>query len=183
MGTVCFNIPAIAFAVVAVYDNDSLEGLAVKLTDLFSMADILTITLVVPVFAGLWEFATPYGCLLGMFSGIITIMLWGWIEFGTFMAGMEMITLMCFGNVDAAPSSDGAPACGFYSRRASMLFPSLVLITGLVTYVVSWMERSIILLARVVNITQGAPQESPRVEDKQTPIPVGQKTNNIPPPS
>merc|ERR1712113_238068 len=98
--------------------NEDFNGLAVKLTDLFSMADIVTITTVVPVFSGLGGFATTKGCLMGMFSGMATVIVWGWIEFGTFIAGLEMITMMCFGNTPQTPEVDSEgtpyPLCGFY---------------------------------------------------------------------
>merc|ERR1711972_664859 len=146
--TILVNVPAVAFAQFSVNDvNDKNDGLAVGITDLFSMADIMTITVLVPVFSGLWGFSTKYGCLLGMFSGLATIVVWGCIEFGNFMAGMEMITMMCFGNTkESIPKevdAQGAPypACGFYSKRAPMLFPTIVVVTFVVTYVVSWAEN------------------------------------------
>jgi len=144
--TVIVNIPAVALAQFAATDtNEEFNGLAVKLTDLFSMADIVTITTVVPVFSGLGGFATTNGCLLGMFSGMATVIVWGWVEFGTFIAGLEMITMMCFGDTPKPSELDaqGAPypACGFYSKRAPMIFPTILVVTFIVTYTVSWMER------------------------------------------
>jgi Na+/proline symporter len=144
--TVLVNIPAVALAQFAATDtNEEFNGLAVKLTDLFSMADIVTITTVVPVFSGLGRFATTNGCLLGMFSGMATVIVWGWVEFGTFIAGLEMITMMCFGNTSKPSEFDaqGAPypACGFYSKRSPMIFPTILVVTCIVTYTVSWMER------------------------------------------
>jgi len=144
--TVLVNIPAVALAQHSATDvNEEFNGLAVRLTDLFSMADIVTITVVVPVFSGLWGFATTRGCLLGMFSGMATVVVWGWLEFGTFIAGLEMITMMCFGDtpkkVEVDAQGNAYPACGFYSKRSPMIFPSIVVITFVVTYTVSWMER------------------------------------------
>jgi len=106
------------------------------------MADILTVTLVVPLFAGLWPFVTTKGCLAGMFSGILFIMIWGWVEYGTFMAGMEMITLMCFGNTEVAPKGYSPYACGpWYAWRSPIMFTMIPLTTLVVTYGLSWMER------------------------------------------
>merc|ERR1719343_363295 len=144
--TALVNVPAVAFAQFAATDiNETFDGFAVKLTDLFSMADIVTITVVVPVFSGLWEFATPTGCILGMFSGMATVIVWGWMEFGTFIAGLEMTTMMCFGNTVLPDETDaqGAPypKCGFYSKRAPMIFPTIVFVSAVVTFGVSWMER------------------------------------------
>ena len=78
-----------------------------------------------------------------MASGMCTVVIWGWIEFGNLMGGLEMITMMCFGNHDPEPSDDGAPGCGFYARRAAMIFPLIVLVTFVVTMVVSYMDRSL----------------------------------------
>jgi len=146
--TILVNIPAVWLAHHSATDvNENFDGLAVKLTDLFSMADIVTITVVVPVFAGLWPFATSNGCLFGMFSGISTVIVWGWVEFGNFISGLEMITMMCFGNTPQPDppevDSEGTPypACGFYSKRSPMIFTVIVVITFVVTMTVSWMER------------------------------------------
>merc|ERR1712151_523886 len=78
--------------------------------------------------------------------GMATIIIWGWQEFGSFIAGLEMITMMCFGNsLDRAaynqnPMKDAQgnayPACGFYSKRSPQLFSTFI-----VTMSVSWMER------------------------------------------
>merc|ERR1711941_165103 len=44
--TILVNVPAVAFAQFSVNDvNDKNDGLAVRITDLFSMADIMTITM------------------------------------------------------------------------------------------------------------------------------------------
>merc|ERR1712136_666110 len=65
------SLPSLLFAAVAVRDtNENFDGLAVKITDLFSMADIVTITLVIPLFSGLWPFTTNLGCLASMGSGM-----------------------------------------------------------------------------------------------------------------
>lgn len=137
------NIPAVAFAQYAVHDapkDGNFDVWAVKLTDLFSMADIVTVTMVVPIFSCLWTYTTTNGCLAGMASGILTILVWGWAEFRTFNAGPEMITMMCFGNTK--PQGDGiAPGCGFYAYRAVWLFPTIVLVTAVVTYGISWWEK------------------------------------------
>merc|ERR1712232_198660 len=98
MGVVAVNVPAMLFAIHAANDkNANFDGLAVKLTDLFGMADIFTITLVVPIFSGLWPFVTSKGSIAGMFSGVLYVVVWGWVEFGTFTAGFSNLTLQCFG--------------------------------------------------------------------------------------
>merc|ERR1711920_709516 len=166
--TALVNVPAVAFAQFAATDiNETFDGFAVKLTDLFSMADIVTITVVVPVFSGLWGFATTWGCLMGMFSGMATIIVWGWQEFGSFIAGLEMITMMCFGNsLDRAayaksPMKDAQgnayPACGFYSKRSPQLFSTIIVVTFIVTMLVSWMEK-------VLPQEQSKAVEEPKVE-------------------
>jgi len=162
------NIPAMLFANFSANDNASLDGLAVKLTDLFSMADILTITLVVPIFSGLWPFVTAKGAMAGMLSGILFIMAWGWIEFDTFTAGMEMITLMCFGNTRPAQSENGAPGCGFYSSRATIMFPAIPVVTGAFTYLVSYMDRSWTAMQEIaakLPPVEAAPKEEKAVQD------------------
>jgi len=155
------NIPAMLFAVYSANDNATMEGLAVKLTDLFSMADILTITLVVPLFSGLWDFVTPAGAMAGMLSGLLFIMCWGWFEFHSFLAGLEMITMMCFGNTKPAPSENGAPGCGFYSARAAIMFPVIPIITGIFTFLVSWLERTLRKLREVSAQLPGALEKPP----------------------
>merc|ERR1712045_972858 len=77
----------------------------------------------------------------------VTIIVWGWAEFGAFAAGFEMITMMCFGShVTQTPltdvNGDKYYACGFYSQRAGMLFATIVAVTFVVTMVVSWMQRT-----------------------------------------
>merc|ERR1711972_1217135 len=139
---VIVNVPAMLFAIHTANDNASSSGLAVKLTDLFGMADVLTITLVVPIFAGLWPFVTTNGCLAGMFSGVFYVIVWGWVEFGTFVAGFSNLTLMCFGVEDVQPEGYSPYACGpWYSWRGAMLFTTIPLVTFAVTYTVSWMEN------------------------------------------
>ena len=68
------GIPAEIFAWVASNDWETdgigipIGGLAVTITNLFSMADIVTITELVPVMSGIWSFTTNWGCLLGWIS-------------------------------------------------------------------------------------------------------------------
>lgn len=153
---VAVNIPAMLFAIHAANDvNDNFDGLAVKLTDLFGMADILTITLVVPLLSGLWPFVTSKGCLAGMFSGILFVVVWGWVEFGTFMAGLEMVTLMCFGNTEVAPKGYSQFACGpWYAWRSPIMFSMVPVVTAVVTYLVSWMERCYELLQKAAALQE-----------------------------
>jgi len=124
------NIPAIAFSAEAT--KDVLLGFNV--INLFLIADLLTLSCVVPIFAGLGGFATQNGTLAGCASGVLTIMCAGWIEFGTFMAGIEMLTLMSFGNIMP-------PEAGLTASRTCILCFVLPFITGAVTFLVSWMER------------------------------------------
>merc|ERR1712241_627362 len=149
--TCLVNVPAVIFAWVASNDwvtddiGIPIGGLAVTITNLFSMADIVTITVLVPVMSGLWKFTTTWGCLLGMASGMCTILVWGWAEFGAFSAGFEMITMMCFGSHNTQTSlqdvnGDSYYTCGFYSQRAGMLFATILVVTFVVTMVVSWMQ-------------------------------------------
>lgn len=92
--------------------NANFNGLAVKLTDLFGMADVFTITLVVPIFSGLWPFVTTKGCVAGLFAGVFYVVLWGWVEIGTFVAGFSNLTLMCFGVEGVAPKGYSPYGCG-----------------------------------------------------------------------
>jgi len=137
---VIVNLPAMGFAIHAAKD-DGATGLAVKLTDLFGMADILTICLVVPLFAGLWKFVTTYGSAAGIFMGILYILIWGWVEFGTFLAGFANLTMMCWG-VEAKPQGYSPVACGpWYAWRSAILFMTIPVVTFVATYGVSWMEN------------------------------------------
>merc|ERR1712136_414321 len=82
------------------------------------------------------------GCLAGMGSGMATVVIWGWFEFG---------------NHEPEASEDGAPGCGFYARRAAMIFPLIVLVTSVVTMVVSFMDRSWQVLALIAKHYSLAP--------------------------
>lgn len=170
--TCLVNIPAVIFAWIASNDwvtddiGIPIGGLAVTVTNLFSMADIVTITVLIPVMSGLWGFTTTWGCLLGMASGMSTIIVWGWAEFGSFAAGFEMITMMCFGSHNTKTSltdvnGDTYYACGFYSRRAGMLFASIVAVTFVVTMTVSWMQRSVRVLEALEKQQKGETTEPP----------------------
>jgi len=131
------NIPAVAFALYAINDvKEDFSGLSIRLTDLFSMADIVTLTLVVPIFSGMRPYTTMQGCAAGLASGIATIIAWGWIEFESPRAGFEMITMMCFGEYRVPLTKDDR--CGFYAVRATYLFPTIVLVTAIFTYAVSY---------------------------------------------
>jgi len=139
------NLPAMGFALHASMDEDPNNpggGLQATLTDLFGMADIICSTLIVPVFAGLWPFVTRNGMLLGMASGILFILMWGWAEFGTFIAGLEMLTLMSFGETPPADTR-GLPLHKgpWYSWRAPIMFTMIPVVTFIVTYGVSFLER------------------------------------------
>merc|ERR1711920_769291 len=146
---VIVNIPAMAFAIHAAKDTGP-DGLAVKLTDLFGMADIFTITLVIPLFAGLWKFVTPMGSFAGMFTGIFYILVWGWVEYGTFVAGFANLTMMCWGVKEAKPEGYSPYACGpWYAWRSAMLFTTIPLVTFAVTYTVSWMENVYMKVSKI----------------------------------
>jgi len=127
---------------------------------------VLTITLVVPLFGGLWGFVTTNGCLAGMLSGLFYIILWGWVEFGTFVAGFTNLTLQCFGNEGVQPQGYSPYACGpWYARRSAMLFTTIPLVTFVVTYTVSWMENVYVKVSKVCE--QIAPQEPKEPREPQ----------------
>jgi len=121
-----------AIVLAAESTKDVLIGLSIL--DLFLIADLVLLSITVPVFAGLCRITTASGALAGCFSGLLLIMCFGWVEFGTFTAGLEMMTLMAFGNIEPAES-------GLTASRTCILFFLLPIVTGAVTFVVSWMER------------------------------------------
>lgn len=127
------NVPAIILASHATTDRDT-SGLGVNIINLFLIADLLTLAIMVPIFSGLGKFTTQTGVLFGCGSGFLVIVAFGWVEFGTFMAGMEMLTLMAFGNVKPEE-------VGLFASRTCVLCVILPIATGVVTYLVSWMER------------------------------------------
>jgi Na+/proline symporter len=127
---VTVNVPAIAVAVEGTKDPEVGTGVI----NLFLIADLLALSIAMPVFMGLWPTATQAGALAGCFSGLLLIMAFGWFEFGTFVAGLEMITLMAFGNVQPTE-------VGLNASRTCIIFFVLPIVTVAVTYVVSWMER------------------------------------------
>jgi len=140
---VVVNIAAMLFALHSAKDvNATSGGLFMKLTELVHMADILMIALVVPLFGGLWPFVTTKGCLLGAAAGFLYILVWGWVEFGTFVAGFSNLTMMCFGVENVKPEGYSPYACGpWYAWRSAMLFTTIPLVTFATTYGVSWMEN------------------------------------------
>lgn len=132
------NVPAIIFAHEAT--KDVLLGLDV--INLFLIADLVTLAIAVPVFAGLGSLATENGALFGSFAGFITIMGFGWIEFETFKAGLEMFTLMAFGNIQKEAMERGTPIeAGLGATRTCIIFFVLPIVTGAATFLVSWAER------------------------------------------
>jgi len=139
------NVPAIILA--AESTKDPLLGF--NIIDLFLVADLLTLSVAVPVFMGLGSLATHNGAFAGCISGLLLIMGFGVFEFGTFMAGLEMMTLMAFGNIEPAEK-------GLQASRTCILFSVLPLVTGAITYIVSWMER----VADKFVLVQDVPQVS-----------------------
>jgi len=124
------NVPAIYLAAKATKEVE----LGMNIINLFLVADLLTLSVAVPVFAGLGSMATQSGALAGCMSGLLLIMSFGWVEFGTFMAGLEMVTLMAFGNTK--PTEIGLSA-----SRTCIIFFLLPIVTGSVTFVVSILEK------------------------------------------
>jgi hypothetical protein len=127
---VCVNVPAILFAVEGTKDME----LGFNIINLFLIADLLAASIVMPIFMGLNFLATQVGTLAGCMSGVLMVMAFGWCEFGTFMGGMEMLTLMSFGNVKPQDVGLGA-------SRTCLIFVLLPIVTGSVTYTVSLMDR------------------------------------------
>jgi hypothetical protein len=127
---IAVNIPAIIFAVEGTKDME----LGFNIINLFLVADLMAMSIAMPVFMGLWPLATTNGALAGCLSGALLIMLFGWSEFGTFFAGIEMMTLMAFGETKPLEVGLGA-------SRTCIIFVMLPIVTAAVTYIVSWMER------------------------------------------
>jgi len=120
-------------------------NLYLDVINLFLVADLLTLSIAVPIFAGLGSLATQTGALAGSFAGFVTIMGYGWFEFGTFKAGLEMVTLMAFGNVKP-------PEVGLSASRTCVIFFVLPIITGSVTMAVSWCERVLESLGTIAKL-------------------------------
>jgi len=127
---VAVNMPAIIMATEGTKDPD----FGGSIINLFLIADLLAVSIAVPVFMGLGSLATQGGALAGCVSGLLFILGFGWFEFHTFMAGLEMVTLMAFGNVKPKEVGLGA-------SRTCIIFFVLPFVTGAVTYVASWAER------------------------------------------
>mmetsp|Transcript_123686 Transcript_123686/g.309115 ORF Transcript_123686/g.309115 Transcript_123686/m.309115 type:complete len:534 (+) Transcript_123686:173-1774(+) len=127
---VAVNIPAIAMAVEGTKNPEVGTGII----NLFLIADLLALSVAMPIFMGLGKLVTQTGALSGCISGLVVIMGFGWFEFGTFMAGLEMFTLMAFGNIQPEERGLGA-------SRTCILFFILPIVTGATTYIVSWMEH------------------------------------------
>eukprot|EP00397_Hematodinium_sp_SG-2012_P014410 GEMP01014650.1.p1 GENE.GEMP01014650.1~~GEMP01014650.1.p1 ORF type:complete len:743 (+),score=169.02 GEMP01014650.1:75-2231(+) len=72
-------------------------GKTVVLGNMFYICNILTSSLVLPIFAGIFLPITNFGAIFGAVSGLITCVIYGTVEFeGQFMAGIEMLGLMIF---------------------------------------------------------------------------------------
>jgi len=124
------NIPAIILSSEATKSPD----LGFNIINLFLIADLLTLSITVPVFLGLFPFVTQRGVLAGCACGLLFIMSFGWLEFGTFVAALEMFTLMAFGNTKP-------PESGLTASRTCIVFFVLPIVTCVGTLLVSWMER------------------------------------------
>lgn len=135
------NIPAIILAAESGKDESGEMGISV--INLFLIADLLLLSITVPIFLGLWKMATQNGALAGCFSGLLTIFAFGWAEFGTFISGLEMVTLMAFGNTKPEK-------VGLFASRTAILFTVLPVVTGCVTLTVSFMERFYEKLDRIL---------------------------------
>mmetsp|Transcript_21400 Transcript_21400/g.47426 ORF Transcript_21400/g.47426 Transcript_21400/m.47426 type:complete len:519 (+) Transcript_21400:154-1710(+) len=143
------NIPAIALAAEATKD----PTIGFNVLNLFLIADLLTLSMAMPVFMGLGSLATQTGTLAGCASGLVTIFAFGWVEFGTFVAGLEMVTLMSFGNT--AP-----PQVGLFASRTAILFFVLPIVTAAVTFFVSAVERVVESLPKQLEDAKRAKAES-----------------------
>lgn len=126
---VAVNVAAIVMATEATKDVE----LGFNIINLFLIADLLALSIAMPIFMGLRSFVTQTGTLAGCFSGVLLIMMFGWSEFSTFMAGLEMLTLMAFGTTKP-------PEVGLSASRTCIIFVLLPIVTAAVAYVVSWME-------------------------------------------
>lgn len=151
------NIPAIIMAWEGTKDME----LGFNIINLFLVADLMAMSIVMPIFMGLGPLATQNGALAGCLSGVLLIMLMGWSEFGTFFAGIEMITLMAFGNIKP-------PEVGLGASRTCIIFVLLPIVTSAVTYVISWMERVAEKLG-IQAIQSPAEQEAPK-ESERLPV-------------
>jgi len=124
------NIPAIILSSEATKHPE----LGFNIINLFLIADLLTLSITVPVFLGLYPFVTQRGALAGCACGLLFIMGFGLLEFGTFIAALEMFTLMALGNTKP-------PESGLTASRTCIIFFMLPIITGVGTLLVSWMDR------------------------------------------
>merc|ERR1712156_739104 len=71
-----------------------------NIINLFLIADLLTLSITVPVLLGLYPFITPCGVLAGCACGLLFIMGIGWVEFGTFIAALKGFSgLLCTGEL------------------------------------------------------------------------------------
>eukprot|EP00446_Apocalathium_sp_SHHI-4_P079106 CAMPEP_0177575484 /NCGR_PEP_ID=MMETSP0369-20130122/79642_1 /TAXON_ID=447022 ORGANISM="Scrippsiella hangoei-like, Strain SHHI-4" /NCGR_SAMPLE_ID=MMETSP0369 /ASSEMBLY_ACC=CAM_ASM_000364 /LENGTH=502 /DNA_ID=CAMNT_0019063779 /DNA_START=188 /DNA_END=1696 /DNA_ORIENTATION=- len=127
---VAVNVPAIIIAFKGTKD----PKLSFSIINLFLLADLLALSIAMPILMGLKPRMTQNGAFAGCFAGLLLIMGFGWAEFGTFMAGLEMFTLMALGNTKP-------PEVGLGAGRTCIIFVLLPIVSGVVTYFISWMER------------------------------------------
>lgn len=80
--TVALAVPAIALALADI-----------SVLRLFLVADLWAAIAVVPVFLGLWRKATPQGAIAGVCAGVLAVVIGGWLDGGSLMAGLRALTL------------------------------------------------------------------------------------------
>jgi len=126
-----FNVAAIFLAQAAAVDGD----LNLSWLNLFLLADVIAVAVVVPLFFGLFDgMITQRGFYAGVAAGFLALMGWGWREFGSWLAGLEMIGLMAFGGrVD--PFS-----AGLFAPRTPIVLTIALLASGAATWTVSCID-------------------------------------------
>jgi Na+/proline symporter len=92
---------------------------------LFLISNLTTAVLLVPVFAGLWNFVTEAGSVLGVIGGVASVVVYGWKKEGHIASGFDYLVI---------PQ-------GLYSKEAIIIFFCAVFFSSIVTLAVSYAHR------------------------------------------
>lgn len=102
----------------------AVQGLSVL--RLFLIADLLAAATIVPVLLGLWRRAHPRAALAGAISGLIGVVILGWVRSGAFLDGVMLLTVPAneAGGLDLGAFLVAPIVSGLIAWIGSLLLPA-----------------------------------------------------------